>query len=81
MGRLANAIGCLTVAIAVAIVSLQVAYLLSQDSIAEQPLASNKPLIDITAAVMSSAGRTGDVYVAPRPERAADCDALRVAYH
>ena len=40
MTRAANAIGWLTVAIAVAIVSLQVAYLLSVNSIAKQPLAS-----------------------------------------
>ena len=68
-------------AIAVAIVSLQVAYLLSVDSIAKQPLASNKPLIDMTSAVMSPAGGPRDFYIAPRAERAADCDALRVAYH
>jgi hypothetical protein len=43
MGQVANAIGWLTVAIAAAIVSLQVAYLLSMDSLAKQPLALNKP--------------------------------------
>ena len=36
MGLVANAIGWLTVAIAAGIVSLQVAYLLSADSIANQ---------------------------------------------
>jgi hypothetical protein len=81
MGHVANAIGWLTVAIAAAIVSLQVAYLLSVDSIAKQPLASNKPLIDMTSAVILPAGRNGSVFVAPRSERVAGCDSFRIAYH
>jgi hypothetical protein len=67
MGHVANAIGWLTVAIAASIVSLQVAYLPSVDSIPKQPLASNMPpLIDV---------------VAPGSERAAACDSFRIAYH
>jgi hypothetical protein len=81
MGHVANAIGWLTVAIAASIVSLQVAYLLSVDSIAKQPLASNKPLIDVTSAVILTAGHKGSVFVAPRSERAAGCDSFRIAYH
>jgi hypothetical protein len=81
MARAANAIGWLTVAIAVAIVSLQVAYLFSVNSIAKQPLASNKPLIDMTSVVMLPAGHTGSVFVAPRSERVAGCDSFRIAYH
>jgi hypothetical protein len=46
MGHVANGIGWLTVAIAVAIVSLQIVFLLSVDSIAKPPLASSEPLID-----------------------------------
>jgi hypothetical protein len=64
----ANAVGWLTVAIAAAIVSLQVAYLLSVDSLAKQPLASYKPLIDMTSAVIHPAGRKGSVFVAPDPK-------------
>jgi hypothetical protein len=72
-GHVANAIGWLTVAIAAAIISLQVAY--------KQPLASNKPLIDMTSAVILPAGRNGSVFVAPRSERIAGCDSFRIAYH
>ena len=81
MARAANPIGWLTVAIAVAIVSLQVAYLLSVNSIAKQPLASNEPLTDMSSAVMLPTGRTGSVFVAPRSERVAGCDSFRIAYH
>lgn len=80
MGHVANAIGWLTVAIAAAIVSLQVAYLLSGDSLAKQPLALNKPLIDVTSVILT-AGRKGSVFVAPRSDRAAGCDSFRIAYH
>lgn len=80
MGHVANAIGWLTVAIAAAIVSLQVAYLLSGDSLAKQPLALNKPLIDVTS-VIFTAGRKGSVFVAPRSDRAAGCNSFRIAYH
>ena len=81
MGHVANAIGWLTVAIAAAIVSLQVAYLLSADSLAKQPLASNKPLIDVTSAVILTAERKGSIFAAPRSDRAAGCDFFRIAYH
>ena len=81
MGHVANAIGWLTVAIAAAIVSLQVAYLLSADSLAKQPLASNKPLIDVTSAVILTAERKGSIFAAPRSDRAAGCDSFRIAYH
>ena len=76
MGHVANAIGWLTVAIAAAIVSLQVAYLLSADSLAKQPLASNKPLIDVTSAVILTAERKGSIFAAPRSDRAAGCDSF-----
>jgi hypothetical protein len=79
MGHVANATGWLTVAIAVAIVSLQIAYLLSADSIAN-PL-PNKPLIDVTSAVILPTGSKGSVFVAPKSERAAGCDSFRIAYH
>jgi hypothetical protein len=79
MGRVANAIGWLTVAIAVAIVSLQVAYLLSAESIANQ--LPNKPLIDTTSAVILPTGPKGSVFVAPRSKRLAGCDSFRIAYH
>ena len=59
MGHVANAIGWLTVAIAVAIVSLQVAYLLSADFIAD-PL-PNEPLIDVTSAVILPTQPKGSV--------------------
>jgi hypothetical protein len=55
MGHVANAIRWLTVAIAAGTVSLQVAYLLSADSIADQ--LPNKPLIDMTSAVMLPTAR------------------------
>jgi hypothetical protein len=65
MGHLANAIGWLTVAIAVGIVSLQVAYLLSADSIADQ-------LPNKTSAVMLPAAGEGSVL---------GCDSIRIASH
>ena len=65
MGYVSNAIGWLTVAIAVGIVSLQVADLLSVGSIAKQPPASNEPLIDVTSAVTLPPGREGIVFIAP----------------
>jgi hypothetical protein len=70
MGHVANAIGWLTVAIAVGIVSLQVAYLLSADSIAGQ--LPNETLIDMTSAVMAPAARKSSV---------SGCDSFRIAYH
>lgn len=70
MGHVANAIGWLTVAIAAGIVSLQVAYLLSADLIANQ--LPNKTLIDMTSAVMLPAARKGSVL---------GCDFFRMAYH
>jgi hypothetical protein len=70
MGHVANAIGWLTVAIAAGIVSLQVAYLLSADSIADQ--LPNKTLIDMTSAVTLPAARKGSVL---------GCDSFRIAYH
>jgi hypothetical protein len=79
MGHVANAIGWLTVAIAVAIVSLQITYLLSADSIAN-PL-PNKSLIDVTSAVILPTGPKDSVFVAPRSERAASCDSFRIANH
>ena len=79
MGHVASAIGWLTVAIAVAIVSLQIAYLLLADSIAN-PL-PNKPLIDLTSAVIVPTGPKGSVFVAPKSESAAGCDSLRIASH
>jgi len=81
MGYVANAIGWLTVTIAATIVSLQVAYLLSVDSIAKQPLASNKPLVYMTSAAIPPAGHKGSVFVAPRSERLAGCDSFHIAYH
>jgi hypothetical protein len=70
MGHVANAIGWLTVAITAGIVSRQVAYLLSADSIANQlPI---KPLIDMTSAVMLPTARKGSVLA---------CDSFRIAYH
>ena len=74
MGRMADAIGWLTVATAVAIVSLQIAYLLSADSIAN-PL-PNKPSIDMTSAVVLPTGPKGSVFAAPKSERAAGCDSF-----
>jgi hypothetical protein len=59
MGHVANAIGWLTVAIAAGIVSLQVAYLLSADSIANH--LPNKRLIDMTSAVILPTARKGSV--------------------
>jgi hypothetical protein len=70
MGHVANAIGWLTVAIAAGIVSLQVAYLLSADSIANQ--LPNKTLIDMTSALMLPAARKASVL---------GCDSFRIAYH
>ena len=70
MGHVANAIGWLTVAIAAGIVSLQVAYLLSADSIANQ--LPNKTLIDMTSAVILPAARKSSVL---------GCDSFRIAYH
>jgi hypothetical protein len=70
MGHVANAIGWLTVAIAAGIVSLQVAYLLSADSIANQ--LPNKTLIDMTSAVKLPAARKGS---------ALGCDSFRIAFH
>ena len=70
MGHVANAIGWLTVAIAAGIVSLQVAYLLSANSIANQ--LPNKTLIDMTSAVMLPAARKGSVL---------GRNSFRMAYH
>jgi len=44
-------------------------------------LASNKPVIDVSSAVMLPAGRTGSVFVAKGSERVAGCDSFRIAYH